>query len=176
MNAAVCLTGPYLRLSGRAGVGQHQDVEHHYSICMVHLVTHDTALARQTLAAKSHPFESNTLHLLPFQHLRNLVATHPAAVGVKWSNHVWDPFFVGLPCQQLSASSLSLLKGMCTFPVCAPWVVYIKFGDCIVCLRDQRAVMGGTQTLRHHLLCHRSVIAQSATPITQTAAAACFID
>ena len=48
----------------------------------------------------SHPFESNTLHLLPVEHLRNLVATHPAAVGVEWSNHVWDPFFAGLPCQQ----------------------------------------------------------------------------
>ena len=54
----------------------------------------------ETLAAKSQPFESNTLHLLPFDHLRNLVATHPAVVGVEWSNHVWDPFFVGLPCQQ----------------------------------------------------------------------------
>ena len=98
--AAVCLTGPYLRLSGRAGVGQHQHVEHQSSICMVHLVTQDTAVTRQTLAAKSHPFENNTLHLLPFEHLRNLVATHPAAVGFQWSNHVWDPFFVGLPCQQ----------------------------------------------------------------------------
>ncbi|DBA81989.1 TPA: hypothetical protein ACH3X1_007692 [Trebouxia sp. C0004] len=72
----------------------------------------DTAVTTQTLAAKSHPFESNTLHLLPFEHLRNLVATHPAAVGVEGSNHVWDPFFVGLPCQQNLASSQSSLKGL----------------------------------------------------------------
>ena len=77
-----CLTGPYLRLSGRPGVG-HQHVENQRSICMVHLVTQNTAVTRQTLAAKSHPFESNTLHLLHFEHLRNLVATHPAAVGVE---------------------------------------------------------------------------------------------
>ena len=88
---------------------------------MVHLVTQDTAVTRQTPAAKSHPFESNTLHLLPVEHLRNLVATHPAAVGVEWSNHVWDPFLpVFLVNRQasLSASSLSLLKGMCTPSSC----------------------------------------------------------
>ncbi len=67
---------------------------------MVHLVTQDTAVTRQTPAAKSHPFESNTLQLLPVENLRKLVATHPAAVGVEWSIHVWAPFFAGLPCQQ----------------------------------------------------------------------------
>ena len=67
---------------------------------MVHLVTQDTAVTRQTPAAKSHPFESNTLHFLPVENLRNLVATHLAAVGVEWSIHVWAPFFAGLPCQQ----------------------------------------------------------------------------
>ena len=127
---------------------------------MVHLMTQDTAVTRQTLAAKSHPFESNTLHLLPVEHLRNLVATHPAAVGIERSNHVLDPFLpVFLVSRQasLSASSLSLLKGMCTSLVCALWVVYIEICDCIFCLRDQRAVMGGTQTVCHHLLCQWSV-------------------
>lgn len=42
----------------------------------VHLMTQDTALTSQPPAAKSHPIESNTLHLLPVEHLRNLVATH----------------------------------------------------------------------------------------------------
>ena len=55
---------------------------------MVHLVTQDTAVTRQTPAAESHPVESNTLHLLHVEHLRNLVATHPAAVGDERSNHV----------------------------------------------------------------------------------------
>ncbi|DBA99928.1 TPA: hypothetical protein ACH3X1_013809 [Trebouxia sp. C0004] len=59
---------------------------------MVHLVTQHTAVTRQTPAAKSHLLASNTLHLVPVEHLRNLVATHPAAMGVDWSNHVWDPF------------------------------------------------------------------------------------
>ena len=67
---------------------------------MVHLVIQDTAVTRQTPAAKSHPFESSTLHPLAVEILRNLVATHPAAVGNEWSDHVWDPFFAGLPCQQ----------------------------------------------------------------------------
>jgi len=67
---------------------------------MVHLVTQDTAVTRQTPAAKSHPFESNTLHLLPVENLPKLVAIHPAAVGGEWSIHVWAPFFAGLPCQQ----------------------------------------------------------------------------
>ena len=60
--------------------------------CMVQLVTQYTAVTRQTPAAKSHPSGSNPLHLVPLERLRNLVATHPAAVGVQWSNHVWDPF------------------------------------------------------------------------------------
>ena len=80
-------------------------------------MTQDTAVTRQTPAAKSHPFESNTLHLLPVEHLRNLVVTHQAAVGVERSNHVWDPFLpVFLVSRQasLSASSLSLLKGKST--------------------------------------------------------------
>jgi len=67
---------------------------------MVHLVTQETAVTRQTPAAKSHPFESNTLHLLPVENLPKLVAIHPAAVGGEWSIHVWAPFFAGLPCQQ----------------------------------------------------------------------------
>ncbi len=46
---------------------------------MVHLVTQDTAVTRQAPAAKSLPF---TLHLPPVEDLRNLVATHPAAVGL----------------------------------------------------------------------------------------------
>ena len=84
-------------------------------------MTQDAAVTRQTPAAKSHSFESNTLHLLPVENLRKLVATHPAAVGVEWSNHVWDPFLpVFLVNRQasLSASSLSLLKGMCTPSSC----------------------------------------------------------
>ena len=60
------------------------------------LVTQDTAVTRQTLAASSKAIRCN---LLPFEYLRNLVATHPAAVGIEWGN-VWDSFFVGLPCQQ----------------------------------------------------------------------------
>ena len=64
---------------------------------MVHLVTQNTAVTRQTLAAKSHPLESNTLHLLHFEHLRNLVATHPAAVGVGW---IKSRLGLGVPCQQ----------------------------------------------------------------------------
>ncbi len=51
----------------------------------------DTTYSRDE-TAKSHPFGSNTLHLVPVEHLRNLVATHPAAVGAEWSNHVWVPF------------------------------------------------------------------------------------
>ena len=67
---------------------------------MVHLVTQHTAVTRQTPAAKSHPFGSNTLHLVPVEHLRNMVATHPAAVGIELSNHVWDPFLPVFLCQQ----------------------------------------------------------------------------
>ena len=50
----------------------------------------DTTYSRDVTdtAAKSYPFGSTALHLLPFEHLRNLVATHPAAVGVEWSSHV----------------------------------------------------------------------------------------
>ena len=55
-------------------------------------MTEHTGVTRQTPAAKSHLFGSNTLHLVLVEHLRNLVATHPDAVGVEWSNHVWDPF------------------------------------------------------------------------------------
>ena len=40
-----------------------------------------TDVMRQTPAAKSHPFGSSTLQLVPVEHLRNLVATHPAAEG-----------------------------------------------------------------------------------------------
>lgn len=75
----------------------------------------------------------------------------------------------------LSASSLSLLKGMCTCLVCRLWVAYIQY-DCIFCWRDQRAVIGGSLTLCHRSLCHnlRWVFASSATPMTQTGAAACI--
>ncbi|DBA89096.1 TPA: hypothetical protein ACH3X1_016269 [Trebouxia sp. C0004] len=59
---------------------------------MVQLVTQYAAVTRQTPAAKSHPSGSNKLHLVPLQRLRNLIATHPAALGVEWSNHLWDPF------------------------------------------------------------------------------------
>ena len=55
---------------------------------MVQLVTQYAAVTRQTPAAKSHPSGSNKLHLVPLERLCNLVATHPAAVGVQWSNHV----------------------------------------------------------------------------------------
>ena len=64
--------------------------------------------------------------------------THPAGVKAEGSNHVWDPFlpvFLVNRLASLPASNLSLLKGMCTSSVC---------------LRDQHAVMGGTQTLCHH--------------------------
>ncbi|KAL3163151.1 hypothetical protein ABBQ32_009561 [Trebouxia sp. C0010 RCD-2024] len=74
---------------------------------MVHLMTQDTAVTRQTLAAKNHPFESNTLHLL-----RNLVATHPAAVGVTTSGTRSLSVFLVSRQASLSASSLSLLKGL----------------------------------------------------------------
>ena len=117
---------------------------------MVHLVTQDTAVTRQTLDAKSRPFVSNTLHLLPFEHLRNLVATYTAAVGVEWSNHVWDPFFGELPCQQ---TGFTFGKQ----PVLAERYVHLcslravgclhRISDCIFCLRNQRAVMGGTDSL-----------------------------
>ena len=55
---------------------------------MLHMVMQYTAVTRQTPAAKSHPSGSNTLYLVPVEHLRNLVATHPAAVGVECSYHV----------------------------------------------------------------------------------------
>ena len=100
---------------------------------MVQLVTQYTAVTRQTPAAKSHPSGSNPLHLVPLERLRNLVATHPAAVGVEWG---------GLPCQQTgftSARSLSLLKGMCTPLVCVLWVFYLEFRNCSFCLRGQCA-------------------------------------
>ena len=102
-------------------------------------------------AAKSHPFESNTLHLVPVKHLRNLVATHPAAVGIEWINHVWDPFLPVVPVNRqasLSVSRLSLLKGMCTHLACMLWAFYQTdcIHDCIFCWRDQ----GGIQTLCHH--------------------------
>ena len=93
---------------------------------------------------------------MPVQHLRNLVVIHPAGIGTEGSNHVWDPLLpVFLVNRQASlwSSSLSLLKGMCTCLVCALWVVHTEFYDRSFCLRDQRAVMAGTQTLRHHLLC-----------------------
>ena len=111
---------------------------------MVHLVTQRDC--------QEPSFASNTLHLVPVEHLRNLVVTRPAAAGVVGSNHVWDQFLpVFLVNRQASrsASSLSLLKGMCTSYHCAQWVVYKDFYDCSFCLRDQRAVMGGTQTLDH---------------------------
>ena len=63
---------------------------------MVHMVIQHTAVTRQTPAAKSHPFGRNTLYLVPVEHLSNLVATHPAAVGVECSYHVWDPFLTVL--------------------------------------------------------------------------------
>ena len=114
---------------GRPGVEQHQHVEHQSRICMVRLVTQHTAVTRQIPAAKSHPFGSNTLHLVPVEHLHNLVATHPVAVELEWSNHFWDPFlpvFLVDSQASLSASSLSLLKGMCTRSVCVLWVFYAE--------------------------------------------------
>ena len=74
--AAVVLPEPYLLLSGGPGVGQHHHVKDQNRICMVHLVTQHTAVTRQATAAKSHPFGSNTLHLVPVEHLRSLVVTH----------------------------------------------------------------------------------------------------
>ena len=65
------------------------------------------SLTRHT-AAKSYPFGSFALHLVPVEHLRNLIAAHPAAVEVECSG-------AGLPCQRqasLLASTLSLLKGI----------------------------------------------------------------
>ncbi|KAL3156010.1 hypothetical protein ABBQ32_012998 [Trebouxia sp. C0010 RCD-2024] len=47
-------------------------------------------------AKKSHPFGNSTLHLVPIEHLRNLVATHPAVV--KQSR--LGPVLAGLPCQK----------------------------------------------------------------------------
>ena len=93
----------------------------------------DTTYSRDE-TAKSHPFGSNTLHLVPVEHLRNLVATHPAAVGAEWSNHVWVPFLpVFLVNRQaaLSVSSLSLLKGVCRPSTCVLWILYIEFDDCL---------------------------------------------
>ena len=95
------------------------------------------------------------LLLLLLLHLRNLVATHPAAVGGEWSNHVWDPqesdpilpVFLVNRRASLSVSSLSLLKGMCTPLVRVLWILYTEFYDS---LRDQCVLMGGTQTLCHH--------------------------
>ncbi|DBB07025.1 TPA: hypothetical protein ACH3X1_011616 [Trebouxia sp. C0004] len=92
----------------------NQNVEIQEPICMLHLVTKHTAVTRQTQAAKSHPFGSNTLHLVPVEHLRNLLARHPAAVGVEWISHVWDlflPVFLVNRQALFSAGSLSLLKG-----------------------------------------------------------------
>ena len=59
---------------------------------MLHMVLQHTAVTRQTPAAKSRSFGSNTLHLVPVEYLRNLVVTYPAAVGVEGSDHIWDPF------------------------------------------------------------------------------------
>ena len=119
---------------------------------MVHLVIQHTAVTGNIPAAKSHPSASNTLHLVPFENLRNLVARHPAAVEVGWSNQVWDPYLPVLLVNRLaslSTSSLSLLKGMYKRSVCMLWVVYKKCYDCSFCLRNQGALMGGTQTVCH---------------------------
>ena len=65
----------------------------------------DTTYSRDE-TAKSHPFGSNTLHRLPVEHAHNLVAKHPVAVEVEWSNHMWDFTLIhlillaGLFCQQ----------------------------------------------------------------------------
>ena len=151
------------------------------------LITHlygalgDTTYSRDE-TAKSHPFGSNTLHLLPVERLCNLVATQPAAVGVEWSNHVWDPFspvFLVNRQASLSVSSLSLLKGMCTPLVCVLWILYIEFHDC---LRDLVCSEGRHTDSLSPLLCHRFVrslrwvLAWSASPLTWTAAAACPIN
>ncbi len=142
-----------------------QSVTHLY----VHMVTQDTAVTRQTPAAKSHPFESNTLHLLPVEQLRNLVATHPAAVAVEWSNHVWNPFLpVFLVNRQasLSASSLSLLKSMCTRSICLLWVFYIESYDCST---NGRHTGSSSPVSRHRFFRYlRWVLAYSATPLTWT--------
>ena len=89
---------------------------------MVRLVTE---LYSRDETAKSHPFGSFTLHLVPVEHLPDLVAAHPAAVGVEWSNHVWDrflPVFLVNRQASLSLSSLFLLKGMYTPLVCVLWI------------------------------------------------------
>ncbi|KAL3162995.1 hypothetical protein ABBQ32_009427 [Trebouxia sp. C0010 RCD-2024] len=43
------------------------------------------SITQRDETAKSHLFGSTEV-----EQLRKLVATHPAAVGVEWSNHVWD--------------------------------------------------------------------------------------
>ena len=37
-------------------------------------------------------FGSNTLHLVPVEHLRDLVVTHPAAAAIEGITQAWDPF------------------------------------------------------------------------------------
>ena len=101
-------------------------------------MTKHTAVTGQTQDAKSHPFGSYTPHLRPVEHLRNLLATHPAAVGVEWS-YAWDlflPVFLVNTQALFSAGSLSLLKGMCTPSVCVLSVFHIECDDCSFCLRS----------------------------------------
>lgn len=58
----------------------------------MHLVT-PTAVPRQAKTpAAEPPVRKRGLHLVPIEHLRNLIATYLAAVGVEWSHHVGDPF------------------------------------------------------------------------------------
>lgn len=69
-----------LLLSGQTWSGTAPTCREPIKHCMMQLVTQHTAVMRQTPAAKSRPSGSNTLHLVPLERLRNLVATHPAAI------------------------------------------------------------------------------------------------
>ena len=106
-------------------------------------MTQQTAVTRQTSAARSHLFGSNTLHLVPVEHLRNLVATHPAAVGVEWSNHVWDPFLpVLLVNTGFTFGKQPVLAERYAHALVCVLGFYMECYDCSVCLRDQCALMG----------------------------------
>ena len=124
---------------------------------MLHLVTKHTAVTGQTPSAKSHPFGSDTLHFRPVEHLRNLLPTHPAAVGIEWSSYVWDlclPVFLVNRQALFLAGSLPLLKGMCMPSVWLLSVSHIECDDCSFCLRSVCIDWRHTDSLSP-LLCHR---------------------
>ncbi|KAL3142200.1 hypothetical protein ABBQ38_002550 [Trebouxia sp. C0009 RCD-2024] len=70
------------------------------------------SISHRDETAKSHLFGSTEV-----EHLRNLVAIHPAAIGVEWGNHIWDSFLPVLFVNRLvslSVCQVSLLSACLT--------------------------------------------------------------